>query len=86
MFARMATPRTVRKALPGAIRRLRELQGFSLRAVAAKTDGKVSYGYWANIEAGQRNPTPSTLLAIARALGVDLDDISYTARDDEAVA
>lgn len=74
----MPAIRSIRVAKPDAIRRIREEHlALTYRAAAGRTNGAVSYGYWANLENGHRtNPSLRTLRAIARALGVGVDDIS----------
>lgn len=67
--------RTERRVLGGAVRRIRELQGYKLDPVAKKAG--MSAGYWCNIEAGRKQPQPPLMRAMALALGVDLDDITY---------
>jgi transcriptional regulator with XRE-family HTH domain len=74
-MASTAPPRTERKVLPGAVKRLREAYGYKLDPISKKAG--VSAGYWCNIEAGRKAPTVAVMIAMARALGVDLDDITY---------
>ena len=70
------TTRNERRVLGGAVRRLREAYGHKLDPIAQKAG--VSAGYWCNIEKGRKQPTVPVMLAMANALGVDLDDITYT--------
>lgn len=49
----------------------RAKQKLSLRALADRSD--IHHTYLKQIEAGERNPTLLTILAIAAALGVDAD-------------
>lgn len=81
--------RTERRVLGGAVKRIRELQGYKLDPVAKKAG--MSAGYWCNIEAGRKQPQPPLMRAMAAALGVDLDDITYLSvvlplADDEVAA
>lgn len=90
----MATTRTERRVLGGAVRRIREAHKeidprFALDPIARKAG--ISPGYWCNIEAGRKRPTRAVMIEMARALDVDLDDITYLTAitvldDDEAVA
>lgn len=80
--------RTERRVLGGAVKRIREAYGYKLDPTATKAG--ISAGYWCNIEANRKTPTLPVMLAMANALGVDLDDITYTtavlAVDDEDAA
>ncbi len=55
------------------LRLIREAQGFSLRALAAKVS--MSYVALYRLEAGHTDPRLSTLRALARALGVTVAEI-----------
>ena len=50
------------------IRAIRQKQGFSLRALAAKA--KMGYPYLCNVENGKADPSLSTLKRLAKALKV----------------
>ena len=50
------------------VRAIREKQGLSIRALAAKA--KMSFTYLSNVENGNADPSLSTLLRIAKALNV----------------
>jgi transcriptional regulator with XRE-family HTH domain len=58
------------------IRRLREAQGLGCQQLATKAG--VHRSFLDRIERGDRCGTPETRLKIARALGVDLAQITYT--------
>lgn len=76
-----------REAHGAAIRAIREAVGISVSALAPRSG--VSQGYLSRVELGEKNPSPETLRAIASALGVSLDAISYVIPDcghEEAVA
>ena len=60
------------KGLPG-LRRLREAQGLSLRALADKVG--MSYVALYHLEAGDADPRLSTLRALAKTLGVTVAEI-----------
>lgn len=72
----MSQTRIERRVLGGAVRRLREAYGYKLDATATKAG--LSAGYWCNIEKGRKQPSIPAMKAMANALGVDLDDITYT--------
>ena len=56
------------------IRRLREARGLSQNALAAAAG--LDQGHLSTIEGGKRaNPTAAVLVALARALGVTVDDL-----------
>jgi transcriptional regulator with XRE-family HTH domain len=65
------------------IRRLRERQGLSTSQLAAKVG--VDYKYICKIENNTRDGSPEKRLAIANALGVDLDDITFQATSRRAL-
>jgi transcriptional regulator with XRE-family HTH domain len=71
-----------RKTNGAVIRARREDLGVTLPTLAARVP--ISKGGLSKIETGAVQPRPATLLRIAKALGVDLDDIST--RADESVA
>ena len=58
-----------------SIRAIRELLGVSISAFAPRCG--VSQGYLSRVELGDKQPSPTALRAIADALGVPLDAISY---------
>ncbi|MCU1295579.1 MAG: putative HTH-type transcriptional regulator [Bryobacterales bacterium] len=60
----------IEQTLGGSLRRLREQQGISLRALAEKTD--FSPSFLSQIENGQCSPSISSMEKIANALGVTL--------------
>lgn len=74
-------PQIIRKRLlsPDAVRAIREAKGITLR-VAADTAG-ISSAHLSRIERGQRVPNLGTILAIAAALDVSIDAISYAGED-----
>lgn len=55
------------------IKSIREEQGFSLRALAAKA--KMGYPYLCNVENGKADPSLSTLRRLAKALKVKVADL-----------
>ena len=63
-------------ALPGNLKRLRHQRGLTvaeLSRAAVDRDGRVSASTIRAIERGATNPTLSTVLALARALGVGVE-------------
>ncbi|MEM8551506.1 MAG: helix-turn-helix domain-containing protein [Pseudomonadota bacterium] len=64
------------------LRSLRQGKGLSLRALAEQTG--LSVAAVRGLEAGEVNPSLTTVLAIADAIGADLDRIVETAREDDA--
>lgn len=72
----MPSTRTERRVLGGAVRRIREAHDWKLDPIAKKAG--ISVGYLSNIEAGRKTPTFPVMVAIANAIKVDLDDITYT--------
>ena len=65
------------------IRRLRERQGLSTSQLAAKVG--VDYRYIHKIENNTREGSPEIRLALAKALGVDLDYITFQAESRRAL-
>lgn len=61
--------------LGGAVCRIREANNLKLDPTARKAG--ISAGYWCNIEKGRKQPTLPVMRAMAQALGIDLDDITY---------
>lgn len=55
------------------IRALREAQGLSIRALAAKA--KMGYPYLCNVENGKADPSLSTLRRLAKALKVKVVEL-----------
>lgn len=55
------------------VKAIREKQGLSVRALAAKA--KMSFAYLSNVENGKADPSLSTLNRIARALKVKVADL-----------
>lgn len=55
------------------IKAIREEQGLSLRALAAKA--KMGYPYLCNVENGKADPSLSTLRRLATALKVKVTDL-----------
>lgn len=83
----MPPTRTERRVLGGAVRRIREAHDWKLDPIASKAG--ISKGYLCNIEANRKTPTLPVMRALAQALGVDIDDITYLTQvvalaDDEA--
>lgn len=66
-----------------AIRAIREALGIKHGIFAVDCD--ISPGYLTNIEKGKRQPSPTVIAAIARRLGVNVDQITYVV-SAEAVA
>lgn len=64
-----------RRANGAAIRSLREALGVPQGEFAARIG--VSHGFLCNLEAGRKQPSPSTTRRIADHLGVPLDAITY---------
>jgi transcriptional regulator with XRE-family HTH domain len=52
------------------LRQLRTERGLTLRGLAAATEGELSAQAICRLELGQRAPLASTLVVLARALGV----------------
>lgn len=68
-------PRTERRILGGAVRRLREAKSIKQDTLALAAG--VHPAYLSNIERNKKQPSVERMLLIANSLGVDLDDISY---------
>jgi transcriptional regulator with XRE-family HTH domain len=69
------------KAFGAHLRKVREAKGFGMREFALHAD--MEYSQLSKIERGVSNPTISTTVAIAEALGVnhsDLFDFKFTAK------
>ena len=56
-----------------AVKRLREKEGFSQEGFAAHAE--IHRTYMGGIERGERNPTLTTIYKIAKALGLNPQDI-----------
>lgn len=69
-----------------AIRAIREALGIKHGVFAVECD--ISPGYLTNIEKGVKQPSPTVVAAIAKRLGVTIDEITYVvtthARKDAA--
>lgn len=82
MTTTTAVPRTRRRVLGGAARRIRELKGKTQAEIAlACTDPgaekAVSFTTISHIEAGRRQPSEAFMYRLAAALEVGIDDITY---------
>lgn len=64
-----------RRIHTGALRASRERLG--LRPCDVADDIGVTRGYYSRLEAGTRQATPKTVLALAHRLGVTVDEITY---------
>lgn len=62
--------------LPKGLKAWRRERNFSQADLAAATGHKVSEGLIAQIETGRRQPGLSNALAIAKALGIDLEAVA----------
>lgn len=71
-----------RVALGKAIKAIREAKGLAGSKVA--TDALISHGHLLNVEKGRRTANPDDLAAIAAALGVEVDAISYVTSTEAA--
>ncbi|MFC9971040.1 helix-turn-helix domain-containing protein [Spirillospora sp. NPDC127200] len=60
-------------ALPGRIRRSRQERGWTLERLASET--ALSKAYLGRLEAGERQPSLSALLALSRAFGCSVSDL-----------
>lgn len=69
------TTRNERRILGGAAFRIRDAKKIKQDTVAQKVG--IHPAYLSNIERGKKQPSIETMAAIANALEVDLDDISY---------
>ncbi|MGC4932689.1 helix-turn-helix domain-containing protein [Gordonia sp. DT30] len=76
----------LREALGDSLRRVRTLQGRTLREVS--TDARVSLGYLSEVERGQKEASSELLAAICDALDVEIADllldVGTTMRPDDA--
>ena len=61
------------RGLSQKIKQLRAEQGLKQEALARKAD--ISHGYVARLEIGRHDPKLSTLLKIAKALGVPIAEL-----------
>jgi transcriptional regulator with XRE-family HTH domain len=64
-----------RLILGPAVRCIREAKGLKLDVLATRAG--IHFGYLSRVERGQRNPTVEKIAAIAAALEVPVDGISY---------
>ena len=72
----------LREVLGAELRRVRTLQGRTLRDVSAAAS--VSLGYLSEVERGEKEASSEMLLAICGALGVPLSIVLSTVADDIA--
>ncbi len=72
-----------REVLGAELRRVRQLQGRTLRDVSAAAS--VSLGYLSEVERGEKEASSEMLIAICGALGVRLSVVLATVADDIAV-
>lgn len=82
----MAAPNGL-KILGEKLRRARLRKGWTLRDVTAHTAGlgrQVDYGNISAYERGLQRPNPGTLLVLARALDLDMDDLLDGGQDGRA--
>lgn len=63
-----------------AIRAIREALGIRHGVFAVDCD--ISPGYLTNIEKGNKQPSPTVIAAIAKRLGVSIDEITYVVRSE----
>ena len=68
-----------RKILGPAVKAIREALG--IRHGVFAIDCGITPGYLTNIEKGRKQPSDEVAAAIARRLGVALDEITYTPSD-----
>lgn len=73
---------TSRNTNGATVRALREALGIKQGAMAK--DLGISWGYFANIESGAKQPSPQVVRNIAHRLGVSIDAITYVTEQDGA--
>lgn len=73
----------LREVLGAELRRIRLLQGRTLRDVSAAAS--VSLGYLSEVERGEKEASSEMLLVICGALGVPLSIVLGTVADDIAI-
>ena len=71
-----------REVLGAELRRVRQLQGRTLRDVSAAAS--VSLGYLSEVERGEKEASSEMLLAISGALGIPLSVLLSSVADDIA--
>ena len=71
-----------REVLGAELRRVRQLQGRTLRDVSAAAS--VSLGYLSEVERGEKEASSEMLLAICGALGIPLSVLLSSVADDIA--
>lgn len=80
----MTEPRLIETTLGESVRRLREAQHLSLRALAEHTGFSASF--LSQVEHGQASPSIASMERIAAALGVTLSEFFAVAAADDAPA
>lgn len=75
---------TQRRIHGPAVKRMRELLGIKHGKFAI--DCHISPGYLTNIEKGDKQPSPAVTAAIAKRLGVTLDEITYVIETSKVAA
>lgn len=78
------TIRNERRILGGAVRCIRDLKQIKQAELATTAgafleSGKLHFAYLSNIENGKKQPSAEVIAALANALKVDIDAISYMA-------
>ena len=72
-----------REVLGAELRRVRQLQGRTLRDVSAAAS--VSLGYLSEVERGEKEASSEMLIAICGALGIPLSELLSSVAGDIAV-
>lgn len=69
------TEETKRATTPLArnLRQLREVKGWTYRKIAENAG--ISHVFYWELERGQKSPTAETLMSLARAFGVSMDEL-----------
>lgn len=82
----MPKVRTERRLLGGAVRRIREARGQSIDDLASRAG--LNVGHLSRLERGERLASDRTMVKLANALEITVEDISYIATINvvEAVA
>lgn len=75
-MARGASTKTIEAAVRNRIRELRVARGFTQEQLCERAE--ISIDAVTRIESGSRTPTLSTLVSIAKALGVELSELVRT--------
>lgn len=72
----MSAARDISADFASRLKAMRENRGMNQRALAAALDGVISQSGISRMEKGEKSPSPSELIALSWALGVDVSEFT----------